>query len=57
MFVDRIREIVSFELGIEIGKDVFSWPIPLYNPYFYLWKSLKKYLGTIVFLSWMPYFN
>ena len=24
MFVDRIREIVSFELGIEIGKDVYS---------------------------------
>ena len=29
--------------------------ITLYNPSFHLWKSSKKSLGTIVFLSWMPF--
>ena len=29
--------------------------IPLYNPWFRLCKSSKKSLGTIVFLSWMPF--
>ena len=29
--------------------------ITLYNPLFHLWKSSKKYLGTTVFLSWIPF--
>ena len=29
--------------------------ITLYNPSFHLWKSSKKSLGAIVFLSWMPF--
>ena len=29
--------------------------IPLYNSSLYLWKPSKKSLGTIVFLSWMPF--
>ena len=29
--------------------------ITLYNPSFHLWKSSKNYLGTSVFLFWMPF--
>ena len=29
--------------------------VPLYNPSFHLSKPSKKYLGTAVFLSWMPF--
>ena len=29
--------------------------ITLYNPSFHLWKSSKNYLGTSVFLFWIPF--
>ena len=29
--------------------------MPLSNPSFHLWKSLKKFLGAAIFLSWLPF--
>ena len=29
--------------------------MPLSNPSLHLWKSLKNFLGTTIFLSWLPF--
>ena len=50
MFVNKIREMVSFELGKEIGKDVFFFIFSLFhtrektkNIFLYLFTKLKPY--------------
>ena len=50
MFVNKIREMVSFELGKEIGKDVFFFFFSLFhtrektkNIFLYLFTKLKPY--------------
>ena len=44
MFVNKIREMVSFELGKEIGKDVFFF-------LFFLCSTLVKRLKTSFYIS------
>ena len=50
MFVNKIREMVSFELGKETGKDVFFFIFSLFhtrektkNIFLYLFTKLKPY--------------
>ena len=43
MFVNKIRDMVSFELGKEIGKDVFF--------FFFLCSTLVKRLKTSFYIS------